>query len=740
MATTAERHSTYHEQWYLVENLAPRLRPDVSVHRQMYWGVPWYILCEPDNNAHFRLARGGYAFVAALDGVVTVREAWERCREAMEHAADSDDEPLTQGEVITLLGRLYSANLLLLDMPADTGQLLRRRQERRLKKLGSTLSSFLFLRIPLWSPDAFFTRFQAVGSLLFRKGGFLLWCVMGILALRVLMLNWPLFMAEARQTLNPSNIIWIYVVIVVSKIVHECGHAFACKSFSTREGLAGDVHGMGIMFLFFTPVPYIDVSSSVQLRSRWTRAMVGLAGMYSEFLLAFLATLLWGATTSDSSLHLLARNCIILTSVTTLLFNINPLMRFDGYFVFSDILNMPNLYQRSHPYTVHLFKRYVLGVSRATTVVHKRGERLFYPIYAIAAFCYRIVITVGIFLVLENHFAALGILLTIGLGVLWFVLPACKGFWWLVADPELAGERLQAWARFATLSAVCGFLVFVVPVESAVVAEGVVESRNLHRIFAEVEGTLVAFTPTDQPVKRGSRVVLMENPGLEADLLKTTLAVKAATARRENARDKGDANTEGKYTHELHASTTRLEIMRVEVARQHIVAPSDGVWVAPDLTHRRGKWIDKGSPVGVIYAPADLRLRVAVDQFDAARLFAEPLRWTEFCIATRMSVRSGEGRLFRATQEGQPTPSGRRALFHSALAVTAGGELPVVQGKNGELQAATHFFELRLLPETESLPHLLPGQKVLVRLVFDSQPVGVQVGRRVQQFFAGRTG
>ncbi|MDR0440024.1 MAG: M50 family metallopeptidase [Candidatus Accumulibacter sp.] len=749
MARGTERHSTYHEQWYLVENLTPRLRPEVFVRRQIYWGVPWYILSDPDNNAHFRLAKGGYAFVAALNGAVTVDEAWERCREAAEKRGDGgdgserapEDEPLTQGEAIALLGRLHSANLLLLDMPADAEEMLRRRQERRLKKLGSTLSSFLFLRIPLFSPDAFFTRFQAAGRLIFYKGGFLLWGILAFFALRALVIDWNSFVAEARQTLSPGNLIWIYVAIVLSKIIHECGHAFACKHYSAKEGLAGDVHSMGIMFLFFAPIPYIDVSSSVQLRSRWARAMVGLAGIYSEFFLAFLATLLWSESAAGSSLHLLARNFIILTSVSTLLFNINPLMRFDGYFVFSDILNLPNLYQRSQAYAIYLFKRYALGVTRATTVVRMRSERIFYPLYATAAFAYRIVITVGIYFLLEDHFAALGILLTLALAALWFVLPACKGIVWLAANPEASGERLWAWLRLSALSAGFAVFFFIVPAESAVVVEGVVESRSLRRIFAEEEGTLASFIPTDEPVEKGKSIVaVMENPGLEAEWLKTSLTVRTATAKLENARDRGDANAEGKFAHELQAAVTRREILRLEAARQRIVAPEDGVWVAPDLTRRRGKWIDKGSPLGLIYSPADLRLRAAVDQFDAARLFAEPLRRAEFCISSRMGLRSGAGRLFSAQREREPTPSGRRALFHPSLAVTAGGDLPVVAGENGEMLSASHFFELRLLPEEESLGSLRPGQKVLVRLVFDDQPLGLQVLRRVRQFFAGKAG
>lgn len=299
MSGRPERHSTFHDQWYLVENLTSALRPDVHIRRQAYRGTLWYFISEPDNNAHFRLAQGGYGFVSMLDGKRTVQELWEIFQDA------GESEALTQGEAIALLGRLHSAGLLLLDMPADSDILLRRQQERRLKKLGSTLSSFLlFLRIPLWAPDAFFTRFQAIGSFAFRPAGFFLWLVLLCFAGRILFLSWDIFVAEARQSLNPSNLPWIYAVIILSKVVHECGHAFACKYFSARDGLPGYVHSMGIMLLLFAPVPYIDVSSSVQIRSRWARAAIGLAGVYCELFLAFLSTIIWANTAEGTSLLL----------------------------------------------------------------------------------------------------------------------------------------------------------------------------------------------------------------------------------------------------------------------------------------------------------------------------------------------------------------------------------------------------------------------------------------------------
>ncbi len=733
MKTRQERHSTFHDQWYLVESLAPALRPEVSIRRQSYWGAPWYILSEPDNNAHFRLARGAYAFVSMLDGRRTVQEIWDICQEK------GEDEALTQGEVIALLGRLHSSHLLLLDMPADTEILLRRKQEKQLKKISGTLASFLFLRIPLWTPDAFFTRFRHIGGLVFHPAGFAVWALLLFLAVRALVLNWGLFVAEARQTLNPANLVWVYAVIVLAKIVHECGHAFACKYFSARDGLTGDVHSMGIMLLIFAPVPYIDVSSSVQIRSRWARAAIGLAGVYCELFLAFLATLVWANTAEGASLHLLARNCVLITSVTTLLFNINPLLRFDGYFVFSDLLDMPNLYQRSQAYMIYLVKRYLLGVAKAATVVQRRNERIFYPVYATAAFCYRLLITVSIFLVLENSFATLGLVLAAALFFLWFGLPAIKGVVYLLTGPELAGMRDSALLRFALVAGVLGALVLGVPVESAVVAEGVVESREQHLIFAEVEGTLAEFAATDIPVARGrSRVVRIDNPGLMAELERMRLSAAVARARYEHANDRGDANAAGMYALEYRAALQQLDILTVQAAKRQILAPMDGVWVAPELTRRHGKWIGRGDMLGSVYAPASLRLRVAVDQFDAARLFAEPVIRAEFCVSERMDIRDRHDRLFAATLEGEPAPAGRRSLFHPSLAVQRGGDMAAVENRNGEMIAASHFFELRLVPDQEAAAVLAPGQKVLARLVFGEQTLGRQWARRLQQFFTSR--
>ncbi len=729
MKSSYERHSTYHEQWYQVERISPKLRGDISVTQQHFWGVPWYILSEPDNNVHFRLAKDAYIFVSMLDGSRTLQEIWELCNE-------HDEEALTQGEIITLLGRLHSANLLSTGVSADADSLLRRKQEKRLKKISHTLSSFLFLRIPLWAPDAFFSRYQGIGGLVFHPLGIVLWLVAAVYALYTLLLHWGTFILEADKTLQPGNILWMYLVIVLAKIVHECGHAFACKYFSQRDGLQGDVHSMGIMLLLFAPVPFIDVSSSVQIRSRFARAFVGLAGIYCEFFLAFLAIILWAHSAEDTALHLVARNCIIITSVTTLFFNLNPLLRFDGYFVFSDLIGMPNLYQRSQAYCVYLFKRFILGIHKATTVVSTYNERIIYPVYATAAFIYRILITMGIFLVLEDSFALLGTVLALSLFFLWFVLPLLKGMGYLMKNSEISGMRARVLGRLCLLLGLIACVLLAIPVQSSIVVEGVVESRERYNIFAEEEGTLSQFLPTDSRVVQGESVVVhIDNPGVMASLESMRLSAVVSKAQYDYAGDRGDTNTAAMYAYELQGNLRQLEILRAHVMRQTVSAPMSGIWVAPDLTYKHGRWIAKGDALGSIYAPEKLRLRVLVDQFDAARLFAERIEHVEFCISGRMDIRHEEGRLFIAHAENAPTPAGRRDLFHPSLSVHAGGSVPVVQGAQGQTLTATHFFELRLLPEQSAVAYLFPGQKVLVQIAFGKQTLGVQWMRRLRQFF-----
>src|ERR1019366_7475566 len=159
----------------------------------------------------------------------------------------------------------------------------------------------------------------------------------------------------SRNVFASSNLVLLYLGIVVVKVLHELGHAAACKHFG------GQVHTLGVMLLFFSPLPYVDVTSSWSFRERWKRIAVASAGVIAELFVAGLAAIFW-ANTGPGVWHDLAFNMMIAAGVTTLLFNANPLLRYDGYYVFSDLIDLPNLYQRAQQMLIYLAEKYLFGV------------------------------------------------------------------------------------------------------------------------------------------------------------------------------------------------------------------------------------------------------------------------------------------------------------------------------------------------------------------------------------------
>lgn len=366
--------------------------------------------------------------------------------------------------------------------------------------------------------------------------------------------------------------------------------------------------------------------------------------------------------------------------------------------------------------------------------MHNPAEKRLYPIYAILAFVYRIFITWGIFFILQDAFYLLGFILACGLVFMWFGLPLLKGGWWLMQSSELAGQRYSTQARFLLFLGIILFLFFAVPVEDAVVVQGVVEGRHLQHIYADTEGVLAEFAPTDVHVHKGKTLLArIENPGLIAELESLRLGEVIVDARMNLAKAVGQEDIAWQHYLELTGVQQQRLLQATTVAKLAILAPMEGFWIAPKLPRKAGKWIARGDMLGSIFDPSQLRLRVIVDQFDAARIFAESLRGARFVVSERPDM--AEKGDFVATIEGKPAPAGRKELFHPSLSQQAGGNTAVNQGTDGKLITQSHIFEMRLLPEAAALPLLYPGQRVDARLIFGSQPLGMQWLRRLRQAF-----
>src|SRR3954469_181221 len=354
---------TFSESWYRVANQRICLRPGVVVRRQNFRGERWMVLENPFSNQFFRLRPAAYEFIARLRPDRTVEQAWRECLERY------PDQAPGQEAAIQLLSQLYHANLLQYADATDSAQLFERYERTKQRETRAKLLNVMFMRIPLFDPDEFLNKTMAVVGKLISPFGAILWTVVVGWGFKVAFDNWAQLRDHSQGVLAPQNLPLLYVSLVVIKTLHEFGHVYFCKKFG------GEVHVMGVLFMIFTPTPYMDATSSWAFRSRWKRLLVGAAGMITEVFFAAFALFIWANTKDPSILHNLCYNVVFIASVSTVLFNLIPLLRFDGYYMLSDLLDIPNLAQRSMAHLRYLVERYVFGIKRIESPTNSRKEQ-----------------------------------------------------------------------------------------------------------------------------------------------------------------------------------------------------------------------------------------------------------------------------------------------------------------------------------------------------------------------------
>src|SRR5438105_12883988 len=397
---------TFSESWYRVVGLKPKLRGTAQISRQYYRGERWYVVRDPAGNQFHRLSDNAYKFVGLLDGRRTVGEAWDLVGGHL-----ADDAP-TQPEVIQLLSQLYAANLIETDIPPDATVLLRRHKHLQKRQWQGRMMNILFPRIPLWDPDNFLKRWLPLARVFLSKFGAVLWFLVVGAALVLIAPHWSDLKKAAVDTMDlqakPENALLLWITFVLIKFIHECGHAFATRRFG------GEVHEMGIMFLVFIPTPYVDASTAWSFPNRWARMFVGAGGMIVELFVAALCAFFWIATRDSGTVWThLAYNAMLIASVTTVLFNANPLLRYDGYYMLSDFLEIPNLQQKSREYIFGLIKRHVFRI-KPTQPLPPPGQRVLLFFYGIASSVYRVFVGILIILTVTWSIPVLGPLMALG--------------------------------------------------------------------------------------------------------------------------------------------------------------------------------------------------------------------------------------------------------------------------------------------------------------------------------------
>ena len=700
--------------WFQVARLRPRLKTHVRVRRHRYRGVVQYVLDDGAAGKSHRFQKGAYHLIGRLDGERTVEQLWERLVEEL-----GEDAP-TQDDVISALGQLHGSDLLATDMLPDTGELLKRHKKQKRQLLTQNLKSPMSFRIPLIDPDDFLTRTMPIVGPLFGWFGVLLWLAVTGAALMVVGTHWQeLTNNIIDRVLSADNLLVMAFCYPLVKVVHELGHGYAAKAWG-RE-----VREMGVMMLVLFPVPYLDASAASALPDKWKRALVGAAGMVAELFLAAIAAMLW-VVLEPGLARSVAYNVMLIAGISTVLVNGNPLLRFDGYYILADLIEIPNLGSRANRYWADIVNRHIFRTHGMQPFDATPGEKRWFLLYAPAAFVARMIMLFGIALLVATKFFLLGML--IALWSLWtgIGLPTWKMFAHVFTSPQL--HRNRGFAVRLTLGAIAAaaLILFAIPVPHHVNAQGVVWLPDQAHVRAGTAGFITRVAvPEGTMVKAGQLLVETTQPTLETDVAKLDWRRRELQAAVDSGL--GGDMVNRRISHlEIAEADHRPDIQRQRRGELRLFAQAAGEFVlakapAPDLP---GRHVRQGELIGYVTPGHADVIRIVVPQ-DDIDLVRRNLRGVRYRIAALPGT-THDGSVVREV------PGGTRELPSEALALGNGGTIPIDPTDSSRRKAISRIFlfDVSLPRELRQVPF---GTRVHVRLQLGWEPIGWQIGRRLRQ-------
>jgi putative peptide zinc metalloprotease protein len=706
--------TTFSEHWYRVAPLHPRLRSHVRVDRHCYRGEVWHVLKDPLSGRQHRLNELGYRLVGRFDGRLSVQEVWD-CA-----VAEAGDAAPTQPESIALLAQLHDAGLIQTEAAPDVAELFDRADERRVRERRRRLNP-LSLRASLVDPTPLLDALAPLAALFLRRWAAFAWLALVLLALAKLAPHTGALGAYASQHLaTPRSLLVMWLVYPLIKALHEFAHALAVRVWG------GEVREMGISLLLLMPVPYVDASAAAGFRERHRRVLVSLMGVLAETTLAALAAFVWlGA--ADGVLREIGFAVMLIGGVSTLLFNGNPLMRFDAYHALADAIESPGLAARSNAYWLHLARRHLMGVANAPAPSVARGERRWLLGYGLASGAYRVVVSLAIVAWLASVHPLLGRAIALALLFGAFARPAWKLLRYVRGAAELRGRRARAGMIAALAVGAPLLLVFALPVPDATRAEGVVWVPEQAQVRSEGEGFIDSVGVADgQQVVAGDLIVQLRDPALDTELERVQARLRGLDVAYHGAI----------FNQPALANTVEQDRVRARAELAHVQARIEALAVRSRaagrvaLAHAQdlpGLFIARGTLVAHVLAPEQASVRVIVSEADVARVQQRP-----GTIEVRLA--DADATTMTAQLRAQ-TPAAARTLPSAALGDRAGGSFVTDPSDPDGLRTLEPLFTFDLVVPQRALDRV--GVRALARFDHGSRPLAAQWLHRLRQVFIG---
>jgi putative peptide zinc metalloprotease protein len=473
---------------------------------------------------------------------------------------------------------------------------------------------YLFFRLPLWNPDAWLGRWSKLGNFFFSKAFAVTTLVVLVFALFQVSRQWEHFTNALVDTFSLQGLAAYGIALIGVKILHEFGHGFVAKKHGCR------VPAMGVAFLVMFPMAYTDTNEAWLVRDKWKRFEISTAGLKTELMIAAWATFAW-AILPDGAIRSAVFFLAAVSWVLSVALNASPFMRFDGYFILSDMLDFPNLHSRSFAIACWKIREWLFALGEPAPESFEPGKERALVIFAIATWLYRLVLFIGIALLIYYMFTKmLGILLFV-IEIYWFIVsPVRKELmqWWERREAIKKSKR----AKVVGATTIALFALFVVPVPTKIVTSGIYQPSEIWPITAPGAAKLIHLGARDGDAVRDGQLLLVLQP---PDLLTNTLVTEARLAlmdwQAQTASQTGSSSQPlALSSKHFKKAVADADQAQKSLQRYYPAAPHDGIYREANPDTQSGQWVAKNEILGYIIGPGPWKVEAWVDEHDRKRL------------------------------------------------------------------------------------------------------------------------
>lgn len=716
------------ESSYEIGAVQLSLRSDLSFRRQSFGGDVCYVIEDSARSQFFRIGVAEYTFASLLDGQTSIAAA------VAEAATRLGSDAFTESQAGAFCGWLVDTGLASTPQSLSTDRLAKGVERSHQKRRKEWLNPIM-LKLPFGNPDIGFRRLLPFACWIFSVMGVVCWLSVLVVGCYHATANWEQLWASS-PILASNNWVWLAITWMCLKVTHETAHGLACQHFG------GETREAGVLLLLFVPLPYVDVTCTWRFGSKWKRIAVSAAGIYAEMFIAACAAILWAYTDSAVVQHH-AANIMATAGFATIVFNINPLMKFDGYHILTDLLELPNLATHGQQDLVATSRQWLLGIPGAAKE-WPEGRLLVIRSYGIAAFLWRIVICVSLVFAAEGLYHGAGVILAATAVLLWVVVPTLQFLRYFVVGDAVNPPDRQ---RFVCIASVCCGLVYLtwnyVPYVERMQLPAVVDYDPAVTVRSATAGfvTQVSVAAGDK-VLAGDTLFQLENPELAARITDTSLAI-AKSRLDATVFHRANNLAAWQVEQENEASLqTRLNELNQQAAALIVTAPSDGMVLSGKTEDLLGRWVTSGTELVVLGDDALRTIRFVVSQAyieDVRQAATKPIS---------IHIWGFDGDDASGTIK-SIAPRGSVELKDSALATLAGGPLAVEASSQNDSHSKQNAEQRWQLLEPHFTGFVQPskqlnlqdhgiGQRGYIELVTRRQNIGQALTQSVARLLDDR--